>query len=90
MKFAFSFFSLALLSSAALAGPECTKDPKDKWKNEKSFQEELTKSGYKIKTFKVTEGNCYEIYGWDKEGQKVEIYFNPVSGDKVKEEIHKK
>ena len=29
--------------------------------------------GYKIKKFKV-DGNCYEIYGHNKEGKKVEIY----------------
>ena len=44
---------------------------------------------YKIKNFKVTAGNCYEIYGWDKAGKKVEIYFNPVTGAKVKENIEK-
>jgi hypothetical protein len=90
MKFACGFFTLALISTSAFAGPDCTKEPKEKWKNDKSFQEDLTKTGYKIKNFKVTDGNCYEVYGWDKEGNKVEIYFNPVTGEKVKEEIKKK
>lgn len=44
-------------------------------------------SGYKIKKFKVTSGNCYEVYGWDKDGKKVEIYYNPITGEKVKEEV---
>ena len=35
--------------------------------------------------FKTTKGNCYEIYGKDKAGQKVEIYYNPVDGSIVKE-----
>ena len=38
--------------------------------------------GYKVKTFEVT-GNCYEIYGKDKDGKRAEVYFNPVSGDIV-------
>jgi hypothetical protein len=32
----------------------------------------------------VTDGNCYEIYGKNKQGQKVEVYFNPVDGKVVK------
>jgi cytochrome b len=28
----------------------------------------------------LTKGNCCEIYGWDKDLQKVETYFDPVSG----------
>lgn len=77
---------LALISTLAFAGPECTKEPKEKWKDAKAFEEELKKE-YKVKVFKVTKGNCYEIYGWNKAGKKVEIYFHPVSGAKVKEEI---
>lgn len=74
-------------STAAFAGPECTKEPKDKWKDQKAFEQSLKDEGYKIKKFKVTDGSCYEIYGWNKEGKKVEIYFNPVTGEKVKEKI---
>ncbi len=79
--------ALVLLSPAALAGPECTTADKSEWQDKEAFQENLKAEGYKIKVFKVTEGNCYEIYGWNKEGQKVEIYHNPVTGDVVKEEI---
>ncbi len=77
---------LTLLSFSVFAGPECTKEPNSKWKDTKAFEEGLKKD-YKIKVFKVTAGNCYEIYGWNKEGKKVEIYFNPVTGEKVKETV---
>lgn len=39
----------------------------------------LEAQGYQIKTFKVSKGQCYEIYGFDKAGKKVEIYFDPVT-----------
>jgi hypothetical protein len=52
------------------------------------FQAKLLAQGYKINEFKVTGGNCYEIYGFDKDENKVEIYFNPVDGSVVKEERH--
>jgi len=77
----------ALFSTAVFAGPQCTTTDKSEWLDQTKFQEELKEKGYEIKVFKVTDGNCYEIYGWNKEKQKVEIYFDPVTGKSVKEEI---
>jgi hypothetical protein len=48
----------------------------------------LEADGYKIKVFKVS-GNCYEIYGWNKEGKKVEIYFDTKTLAPVKSNIEK-
>ncbi len=69
---------LVAISSAAFAGPTCNV-PKDKWMKEADFKAALTAQGYQIKTFKVSKGECYEIYGFDKTGKKVEIYFNPAT-----------
>lgn len=75
---------IALTTSlSALAAPDCTSEPKSKWMPEAKLQEKLKAEGYQIKKFKV-EDSCYEIYGRDKAGKKVEIYFNPVNGDVVK------
>lgn len=79
---------LALSATTVFADADCTKEPKAKWQDEKKFQENLVSQGYKIKKFKVTKGGCYEIYGWDKEQKKVEIYFNPIDGKIVKQENH--
>jgi hypothetical protein len=75
-----------ILSSASLglAAADCPAAPKDKWMTEAKMKEMITTQGYKIKVFKVS-GNCYEMYGWDKEGKKAEIYYNPVDGSVVKE-----
>jgi hypothetical protein len=54
--------------------------PKEQWMKESDFKAGLEKQGYQIKTFKVAKGNCYEIYGHDRGGKKVEIYFNPATG----------
>ncbi|MBN2716053.1 MAG: PepSY domain-containing protein [Deltaproteobacteria bacterium] len=67
---------------------ECTTEDRSQWQDEETFKNSLIEQGYKIEEFKVTDGNCYEIYGWDKDKKKVEIYFNPVDGSKVKEEAH--
>ncbi len=83
--FALVFSTLTVLASTSFAAVDCTKEPKEKWQNAETFQKDRVAEGYKIKKFKITAGNCYEIYGWNKEGKKVEIYFNPVDGSKVKE-----
>jgi hypothetical protein len=80
----FPVIALTLLSAAAHASPTCTTQPKTEWMNEQAFQEKLKTEGYEIRKFKVTSDQCYEIYGKDKNGQKVEIYFNPVDGSVVK------
>lgn len=79
--------SLAIASPLAFAGPQCTTADKAQWQDAAKFQENLKAEGYEIKKFKVTSGNCYEIYGWNKDKQKVEIYFDPVTGKAVKSEI---
>lgn len=76
--------ALTLVSANALAKKDCTDQPKDKWMKEEDFKKRLEGEGYKIRKFKQP-GSCYEIYGTNKEGQKVEIYFNPVDGSIVKE-----
>ena len=71
--------ALTLIASAAMAGPTCNV-PEAQWMKEGDFKARLEGQGYQIKTFKVSKGQCYEIYGFDKAGKKVEIYFNPATG----------
>ena len=71
--------ALSFGASAAFAEPKCDV-PKEKWMKEADFKAKVEAQGYKIKTFKVTKNDCYEIYGFDKDGKKVEIYFNPETG----------
>ncbi len=77
---------LALLagSNYVHAKKNCTNEPQTKWMSEANFKMKVESEGYKITKFKQP-GNCYEIYGTNKEGKKVEIYFNPVDGSIVKE-----
>ncbi len=77
---------VALAGSLAYAKKSCTDQPKEKWMNQDEFKKRLETEGYKIRKFKQP-GTCYEIYGTDKDGQNVEIYFNPVDGSIVKKEI---
>lgn len=68
-------------ASPALAGPRCTDEPKTAWLSEEAMKAKIAGMGYTdIRTFKVTAGNCYEIYGFDRDGRKAEVYFHPVTG----------
>lgn len=74
---------LALLPALACAEADCVAHPKETWMKEADLTAALVKAGYAIKTFKV-DGNCYEMYGHNAKGQRVEIYMDTVTGKPVK------
>ncbi len=76
-----------LTTTAAIAGPTCTDAPRAAWLKPEEMQQRILDAGYSIKQFKVTKGNCYEIYGHDKRGARVEIYYNPVDGAEVRRKV---
>jgi hypothetical protein len=78
MNKSIALLAALLTATGAMAGPTCTA-PQDKWMKEADFKTRIEAQGYTIKTFKVSKGQCYEIYGFDKAGKKVEIYFDPVT-----------
>ena len=73
------------MGSNAFAKKNCTEEPKEKWMKVEDFKKKMEEQGYTIRKFK-TPGTCYEIYGKNKAGKEVEIYFNPVDASIVKEE----
>lgn len=74
---------ITLTGISAFAKKNCTDLPQDKWMKEEEFKKKVEEMGYKIRKFKQP-GTCYEIYGTDKDGKKVEVYFNPVDASVVK------
>lgn len=77
---------LAAASTIALAGADCTAHPQSEWIPETEMKSRIEAQGYTIKKFKIA-GNCYEIYGKNKDGKKVEIYFDTKTGDVVKSHV---
>lgn len=89
--------ALVLAASAWLgvAGPamadndelKCTQADKSTWMSEDATKDLLTKQGYQeVRKIKVTEGQCYEVYGINAKGEKVEVYLDPTNGNIVAEE----
>jgi len=81
-------FGLAVVSSSAFAKADCKAYPKNEWMKEADAKAKIEAQGYTISKFKV-DGNCYEIYGRNKEGKKVEIYFDAKTLEPVKSEVEK-
>lgn len=86
MPFIRPLIAALCLLGAAHAAPECTSESRSHWLNETVFKSQLRHQGYQVKKFKVVK-RCYEIYGTDKAGRKVEVYFNPVNGAVVKSRV---
>ncbi len=74
---------LAMSFGSAVAGPKCTDEPQSKWLTEAQMTQKFTALGYKddVKKLHVSKGKCWEIYGHDKNGKKVEIYFHPITAE---------
>ncbi len=71
-----------LTAGSAIAGPKCTDEPQSRWLSEAEMTQKFQALGYRddVKKLHVSKGRCWEIYGHDKAGKKVEIYFHPITG----------
>ena len=72
------------VSAPALATGKmtCNAGPQKGWKTQAVLQQTLTKQGWKVRKSKV-DGGCYEVYGTDPQGNRVEAYFHPVTLEKL-------
>lgn len=79
MKIATLAALLSVFAGAAFAEPTCTAPAEGAaapvWKSIQSFEEE----GGVVRSFKINDGACYEIYGTLK-GTNMEIFFDPMTG----------
>lgn len=78
---------VALLLSTSLIAhaseSRCEAVPQDQWQPISALQAKLEAAGWKIKKTKIDKG-CYEVYGTDAQGRRVEVYFDPRSLAPVK------
>lgn len=68
---------------AQASEPRCEAVPQDQWQPVSALQAKLQAAGWTVKKTKVDKG-CYEVYGTDARGQRVEVYFHPRSLEQVK------
>ena len=73
---------LALGSGSILAAEKCSV-PQTEWQPQEVLKERLEKDGWSIRNIKIDKG-CYEVYGLDKAGNRMETYFNPKTLEPLK------
>jgi len=79
----------AFASMAAADNDElkCTSAAQSAWMSEDATKDLLKQQGYQeVRKIEVTEGNCYEVYGIDAKGEKVEVYLDPTNGSVIAKE----
>ena len=75
--------SIGVAATPAAATGKMTCDaPQAQWKSLASLEASLKKQGWEVRKSKV-DGGCYEVYGTDPDGNRVEAYFHPVSFKKL-------
>jgi len=75
MVFSTALATAVLASGAALAGDKCNV-PQAEWQPKQALQQKLEGEGWQIRKLKVDDG-CYEVYGTDARGKRMEVYFDP-------------
>ncbi len=75
--------AFAAASPASATGKmTCNAGPQKSWKSQDALKASLAKQGWKVRKSKV-DGGCYEVYGTDPQGNRVEAYFHPVTLEKL-------
>ena len=85
MRFAAQISTVALAFAGAVQAQHaerCEPIPKDQWRPQAELERKLTDMGWKIRRVKIENG-CYEVYGTDEKGGKVEVFFHPKTFDRV-------
>ncbi|WP_395139514.1 PepSY domain-containing protein [Schlegelella aquatica] len=75
--------TFALVAGAVFASDKCDAGPKDQWQPKEALEKKLQAEGIKVKRIKIDDG-CYEVYGTDAKGERIERYFHPKTLESVK------
>jgi hypothetical protein len=83
------FVLSALIASVAGIGTASAEGicnvPEAEWQPKEALQKKLEGEGWAIKTIKIDAG-CYEVYGKDAAGNRMETYFDPKSFEVKKQD----
>ncbi len=77
--------TIAAAAISAQAAMVCTDAPVEKWMSRDQVAKMFTEQGYDVRKVK-REDDCLEVYAI-KDGRKMEIYIDPVTGKIVKTKI---
>lgn len=79
-KLAATFVLLSLPISAGATGLyQCEATEQSAWLSKAEITEKLENDGWSVR-FVKKDGGCWEVYGTNPDGKRVEGYFHPVTG----------
>ena len=70
--------AVVLPSAHATGLATCDSGPREGWQPQAKLEQRLKDKGWQVRRVKE-DGGCYEVYGLDDKGQRVEAYFHPVT-----------
>jgi hypothetical protein len=73
---------IATAAQAGSLGRPCTSAPQSQWLPMQALQAKVETLGYKVRKTKL-KAACGEIYTIDKDGNRVELFVDPTSGEIV-------
>ncbi len=83
-RIAVAVLALAAGSAWAHGGVTCPAHPKAEWRPHTELHEKLVKEGWTIRRMERS-ATCYEVYGKDPQGKRVEAFFDPKTLERVEE-----
>jgi hypothetical protein len=76
------WLGLAAATASAQHAEKCEPIPPAQWRPQAELERKLVGEGWKISRVKITNG-CYEVYGRNATGRKVELFFHPKTLERV-------
>lgn len=78
--------ALAVSASSAFAHGKvtCSEHPPAEWRPHTELEQKLVKEGWTVRRMEKTE-TCYEVYGKDPQGKRVEAFFDPKTLERVQD-----
>jgi len=77
-----AFMYLVVSPAHATGLMTCEKVDDSAWLTEKALTRKLADQGWDVR-FMKKDGGCWEVYGTNPDGKRVEAYFHPSSGQKL-------
>lgn len=77
-----ALLSFGLVGAARAHGDVKCDVAKSEWKQQMELQSKLVGEGWRVRKVQVDNG-CFEVYGFDDKGARVEAWFNPKTFERV-------
>jgi len=78
----FTMLYLFAAQAQATGLATCDSGPEENWRSKEELEKRVTEKGWTVHRIKV-DGGCYEVYALDKNGNRLEAYFDPLTLEPV-------